>query len=177
MKTGLWSPWFRLIVNKWLLPTGGWWDDLNVTMTTDKFCDYSNVHKFDPPQEHVGGAGNAQLPYLGSINKIEPVNKDAALKQGAYGKVKIHKEVRITTICITSSLLASRFAHRRLASPPTPLSQSKISQLCRVSEVFSAVTLLYIKPLTSNLSSPAIVTRFDKANLDFCDRILGKVSR
>ena len=39
------------------------------------------------------------------------------------------------------------------------------------------MTLLYIKPLTSNLSSPAIANRFDKSSLDFCDHILGKVSR
>ena len=115
MKTGLWSPWFRLIVNKWLLPTGGWWDDLDVTMTTDKFCDYTSVHKFDPPEEHVGGAGDAQLPYLGSINKIEPVNKNAALKQGAYGKVKIHKEVSSRYYSTSSMKAFSRLAS--LAAP------------------------------------------------------------
>jgi len=55
----LFSPWFRLIAQKWLIPKGGWWDDLNETMTTDKFCDFKNIHAFDPPKEHLGGAGLA----------------------------------------------------------------------------------------------------------------------
>jgi len=74
------------------------------------------------------------------------MSKDATKKQGAYGKIKTHKE-------------------------------SKISQICRLDEVFSAVTLLYIKPLTSNLNSPQIQETFNQPDLEFCDEILGKVSR
>ena len=67
-------------------------------------------------------------------------------KQGAYGKVQVHKE-------------------------------SKLSQILRVDEVFSAVTLLYIDPLKSNLDADVIKERFNADDLAFCDEILVKVSR
>lgn len=44
-------------------------------------------------------------------------------------------------------------------------------------EVWSAVTLLYIKPLQSNLNSSYIQQTFDAEDLKFCDDILCKVSR
>jgi isopentenyl-diphosphate delta-isomerase type 1 len=53
----LFSPWFRLIVDKWLWT---WWKDLNETMMTNKHCDFVNIQEFDPPAEHFGGQGNAQ---------------------------------------------------------------------------------------------------------------------
>lgn len=55
----LFSPWFRLIVHKWMINKGGWWEDLQETMTTDRHCDYDNIQRFDPPKEHLGGGGNA----------------------------------------------------------------------------------------------------------------------
>jgi farnesyl-diphosphate farnesyltransferase len=67
-------------------------------------------------------------------------------KQGAYGKIKIHKE-------------------------------SKISQLSHLDEVWSAIVLLYIKPLKSNLDSKFVKQTFNAADLEFCDDILCKVSR
>jgi len=83
-------------------------------------------------------------PLLFSLCSRKLANGDK--KQGAYGKVKTHKE-------------------------------GKLSQLCRLDEVFSAVTLLYIKPLKSNLDHPYIKSTHDVAALAFCDEILGKVSR
>lgn len=59
----LFSPWFRIIVNKWVTSENGWWQDLKVTMETDKFCDYGSIHRFDPPAEHMGGAGNAKAKF------------------------------------------------------------------------------------------------------------------
>jgi isopentenyldiphosphate isomerase len=47
-KSLLFSPWFRLICKKWLLDS--WWKDLKQTMTTDKHCDYTTIHCFDPPE-------------------------------------------------------------------------------------------------------------------------------
>ena len=58
-KSLLFSPWFRLIAKKWMLNKGGWWENLQETMTTDKHCDFVNIHRFDPPKEHLGGAGDA----------------------------------------------------------------------------------------------------------------------
>lgn len=67
-------------------------------------------------------------------------------KQGGYGKIKIHKE-------------------------------SKMSQLSHLDEVWSAVVLLYLKPLKSNLKSEFVQNTFQKSDLEFCDDILCKVSR
>ena len=44
-------------------------------------------------------------------------------------------------------------------------------------EVWSAITLLYLSPLKSNLESEQIKKTFDAADLAFCDDILCKVSR
>ena len=71
----LFSPWFRLIVHKWMIagPTSssndekkdGWWSDLKRTMTTNDFCDYEMIHRFDPPREHMGGGGGAGVLFDG----------------------------------------------------------------------------------------------------------------
>jgi farnesyl-diphosphate farnesyltransferase len=44
-------------------------------------------------------------------------------------------------------------------------------------EVWAAITLLYLKPLRSNLDTDYIQKTFPSAELEFCDEILGKVSR
>ena len=67
-------------------------------------------------------------------------------KQGAYGKVMVHSE-------------------------------SKMSQLLHVDEVFSAISMMYIYPLKSNLNSQYIKTSYDPSDLEFCHEILVKVSR
>ena len=51
------------------------------------------------------------------------------------------------------------------------------SQLKHVSEVWAAITLLKIKPLKSNLKSQYVTMNYNKDDLEFCDEILGKVSR
>ena len=65
----LFSPWFRIIAKKWVMgenkDKGGWWNNLQETMGTDKHCDFEVIHRFDPPEEHMGGLGNA-----GSIFEI-----------------------------------------------------------------------------------------------------------
>lgn len=58
-KSLLFSPWFRLIVHKWMIGKDGWWSNLKKTMKTNHYCDYENIHRFDPPAEHMGGGGNA----------------------------------------------------------------------------------------------------------------------
>lgn len=71
----LWSPWFRIIVQRWLpawsithltfslvythtcypiTPCMCRWADLKTTLTTDKHVDVSKVHAFGPPSEHLG---------------------------------------------------------------------------------------------------------------------------
>ncbi|VEU34553.1 unnamed protein product [Pseudo-nitzschia multistriata] len=83
-KSLLFSPWFRLICKKWLLDH--WWKDLKRTMTTDDHVDLKSIHCFDPPKEHLGGGGKAG-PLFGA-----EVEGDESKKQGAYGKIKTHKE-------------------------------------------------------------------------------------
>lgn len=75
-----------------------------------------------------------------------PLQNNHRRKQGAYGKIKTHKE-------------------------------SKVSQLMHVDEVFSAVSLLYISPLKSNLENDYVKKTFNADDLAFCDEILCKVSR
>lgn len=82
----LFSPWFRLIVHKWMIGQtdgGGWWSDLKKTMTTNEFCDYDNIHRFDPPEEHMGGGGNAGPLFvtnkiIGNVDRKDDVNGDSS---------------------------------------------------------------------------------------------------
>ena len=140
----LWSPWFRIIAEKFL-PL--WWQDLDTTLTTDKWVDLKTIYRFDPTAEHMGGKGKAG-PWLG--DKIAPYGitdgsgarqGDTGSKQGAYGKVEIHKH-------------------------------SKLSQLTHLDEVFCALSLLYgPSSMANRVSSTA------DEDSKFCDNMLGKVSR
>mmetsp|Transcript_10351 Transcript_10351/g.16772 ORF Transcript_10351/g.16772 Transcript_10351/m.16772 type:complete len:300 (+) Transcript_10351:95-994(+) len=61
----LWSPWFRIIVERFLAPL--WWKDLKLTLGTDQFVD-GKIHRFDCSEEHFGGAGHAG-PWLSKLEK------------------------------------------------------------------------------------------------------------
>lgn len=71
----LWSPWFRIIAEKFLLPC--WWTDLQETLTTDKWVDLDTIHRFDPTAEHMGGAGDAG-EWLGRAESYKPTPQVAA---------------------------------------------------------------------------------------------------
>lgn len=144
----LWSPWFRIIAEKFLVH---WWNDLDRTLKSDDFVDYETIYRFDPSEEHMGGAGGAgswlgeakysppALPNSSSrISAITVSNGDKLRKQGGYGKIKIHEH-------------------------------SLLSQLVRIDEVFCALKLKFFEP--SHNSSKR------DENFNFCDHILGKVSR
>ena len=92
-----------------------WWKDLKTTLTTDKYVDTENIHRFDPASEFFGGGGDAGR-WLGKASYSPPSENQRAfntgIKQGAYGKVKIHKH-------------------------------NKLSQLVRIDEVFSAIWLKF----------------------------------
>lgn len=108
----LWSPWFRIIVERFL---PAWWADLDETLGTDRHVDVRRIHRFDPTTEHMGGGGDAG-PWLDTgvavkVDVPEALRGAASLKQGAYGKIPIHKE-------------------------------GKLAQLTRLDEVFSAVHLM-----------------------------------
>lgn len=143
----LWSPWFRIIAEKFL---SHWMKDLNETLTTDLYTDYNTIYRFDPTEEHMGGAGNAR-EWLGkgtdsygpNPNSSKSTKKigDTSLKQGAYGKVKIHKH-------------------------------SKLEQISHIDEIFSA---LYLK-FFADLENDNKVSE-DNESIKFCNDMLGKVSR
>ena len=109
----LWSPWFRIIAEKFLLPH--WWKDLNITMNTNTFVDLVNIHKFDPTGEHMGGAGNAGV-YLGiaqdpysdvTASAYAATVGNAAVKQGSYGKVRIHSHGKLDQILRIDEIFAA----------------------------------------------------------------------
>jgi len=52
----IWSPWFRIIVERFLVH---WWADLDRTFKTDAFLDVGTIHRFDPTASHMGGGGHA----------------------------------------------------------------------------------------------------------------------
>jgi hypothetical protein len=60
----LFSPWFRLICQRWMVGPDGWWSNLKESMSPkSKYMDYTTIHRFDPPTEHLGGGGNAGLQF------------------------------------------------------------------------------------------------------------------
>lgn len=58
-----WSPWFKLIAQH-LLPV--WWDNIDEALSSDRFVELETIHRFDPPDEYMGGAGKAGK-WLGEI--------------------------------------------------------------------------------------------------------------
>jgi len=55
--------------------------------------------------------------------------------------------------------------------------EGTLAQLCHLDELFSALKLLYLSPLKSNIDDTFIKSTFGKEELSFCDEILVKVSR
>ena len=66
----LWSPWFRIIMERFARE---WWVNLKDTMVTDKYLDVVNIHRFDPPSIHRGGAGVTGL--LEDMTSAAKINK------------------------------------------------------------------------------------------------------
>ena len=145
----LWSPWFRIIVEKFLVH---WWHDLDRTLTTNDFTDYKTIYRFDPSNEHMGGAGNAGS-WLGVSNYEPPrgasssaVVGDKSVKQGSYGKVKIHKH-------------------------------SKMSQLSHLDEVFAALWFKYGAVMPNKVNTKDEDTLFCDAMLGKVSRSFASVIR
>ena len=61
-----WSPWFRIIADKFL---PNWWSNLSQTMNTDKYTVYDTIYRFDPSPEYFGGAGKAGK-WLGEADRL-----------------------------------------------------------------------------------------------------------
>jgi len=76
-------------------------------LTTSKFVDTKNIHRFDPTPEHFGGGGDAG-EWLGrAASPYESRQYDVGSKQGAYGKVKIHKHSTLGQIIRIDEVFAA----------------------------------------------------------------------
>jgi farnesyl-diphosphate farnesyltransferase len=83
-----------------------------------------------------------------------------------------------TLVCSSSSSLPLRSSKKQGAYGKIPTHQeTMLWQVLRVDEVLAAATLLYLRPLKSNLDSPSIRDSFPQDELAFCDEILVEVSR
>ncbi|RYG70284.1 squalene synthase [archaeon] len=79
----LWSPWFRIIAEKFLVH---WWADLSATLTTHIFVNPQIIYRCVPETGDL-----LEVPAHNAIADGEEVKGVGTLKQGAYGKVRIHK--------------------------------------------------------------------------------------
>ena len=98
------APMFAVVLSncRWMIGKGGWWNDLDQTMTIDDFCDYINIHRFDPPDQHLGNAG----PLFGNgrtnlVEKIQSANlwliqrwRLAKVQNGKWLKVQRKRQCR-----------------------------------------------------------------------------------
>jgi farnesyl-diphosphate farnesyltransferase len=170
----LWSPWFRIIAENFL---PFWWEDLNTTLTTNSFVDVKTIHRFDPTTEHMGGEGDAgswlgqsQSPY----SKKTPTLPNAAkgndsphLKQGAYGKVPIHKSSLASQLLHFDEVIAGiqlLFNEKFPSSPNTSLITNEHVAFCddmlgRVSRSFAAVIRQLPPGLTVDITVFYLVLR------------------
>lgn len=113
-ETLLFSPWFRIIANRWLVGNtskisngcceddkkalGGWWDNLNRTMTTNNCCDYDTIHRFDPPIEHMGGDGDAGPWLMCSTYEDDTLSSGEEKKSEEYSADSGQKEITLGDI-------------------------------------------------------------------------------
>ncbi len=141
-----WSPWFRIIVERFLPQ---WWADLPTTFTTNTYVDTTTIHRFDPPKEHMGGGGNAG-PYLDvpstttTTTTAGGANGDGQKKQGAYGKIKSHSETMLSQLlhvdevmCALRVKFFSPFQEEDIGTNEDVAFCNDI--LCKVSRSFAAV--------------------------------------
>jgi len=154
-----WSPWFRIIAEKFL---PHWWKDLNVTLTTDKYVDYKTIYRFDPTSEHMGGGGDAR-EWLGSAvnpysDPVAPTVGSVALKQGAYGKVKIHKHSLLSQLSHPDEVLSALYITTFNYLPNTVDRATESARFCddmlgKVSRSFAAV----IRQLPTRLCTDVLI--------------------
>ncbi|CAM9390253.1 unnamed protein product [Ascophyllum nodosum] len=133
----LWSPWFRIIMERFARE---WWVNLKDTMVTDKYLDVVNIHRFDPPSIHRGGAGVTGL--LEDMTSAAKINKSK--KQGAYGKVPVIKAGKLAQLSHVDEVLAALWYKMKGAMSSNVERQDPdvsfcSDMLCKVSRSFAAV--------------------------------------
>ncbi|CAM9464178.1 unnamed protein product [Sphacelaria rigidula] len=132
----LWSPWFRIIVERFARE---WWQHLSDALKTDKYVDTVNIHRFDPPARYRGGAGVTGLLEEGTATaKIEK-----SKKQGAYGKVPVISPGKVAQLSHVDEVFAALLYKAKGSSSNVDRSDPDVAfcddMLCKVSRSFAAV--------------------------------------
>eukprot|EP00981_Chlorochromonas_danica_P010768 scaffold3396_cov268-Ochromonas_danica.AAC.12 len=95
----LWSPWFHIIKEKFLVH---WWADLPTTLRTNIFTNFTTIYTFDNDKKDLIEVTANNVYTVGQADKV----KDENLKQGAYGKVKIHKHSLLSQLSHVDEVIA-----------------------------------------------------------------------
>lgn len=166
-----WSPWFRIMFARLL---DIWWSDLDAALTTDKYVDFSTIHRFDPSVEFHGGAGGAG-PHL----DVFAAGERAASSEDERRRAALQAEHSDRVLGFVGRGLqqaakdAKGGAVKQGAYGKVPThSTSKLDQLMRPFEVAAAVRFKCMGLLENNMKSA-----LSDPDVAFCDDMLGKVSR
>mmetsp|Transcript_56695 Transcript_56695/g.165899 ORF Transcript_56695/g.165899 Transcript_56695/m.165899 type:complete len:793 (-) Transcript_56695:375-2753(-) len=168
----LWSPWFRVIAERFLDP---WWQDLDTALATNKYVDTATIHRFDTRPEYHGGAGGAG-PHLDDVAAAETKERKLGNKaqQRAVALAAEHEDHVVGLVGRGMSKVESTAGGIKqggYGKVPTH-SSSKLDQLTRPLEVFAALRFKFGGLLEDNIKKNC-----DDADVLFCDDMLGKVSR
>lgn len=174
----LWSPWFRVIARERLF---GWWADLEQALARPAEVP---ILRFDPPPEYRKGDGSHSeraATELGDLMQLEAGHRWDSAERRAL-TLACEREARRYDLTSRSRSKAAAAANKQGGYGKVATHKSStLRQLMRVDEVFAAVWLKFGSgALASNLSLPAAdagAAPGSTADLLFCDRILGQVSR
>lgn len=166
----LWSPWFRIIANKFLR---AWWSDLDGVVAGARCADYGTIHRFDCPDfQKVGPA--ATLPFLDALERTSRASTDEdrpAVLAKAFRDRMLY-DVKTTTECIGAT--GAQLKQGAYGKVPTH-KISMVKQLMRPFEVSAGVTLKCF-PARAGLKDN-LCGADASADVKFCNDILCKVSR
>jgi len=177
--TELWSPWFRVIARERLY---GWWEDLDAAWRLKAELP---ILRFDAPPEHRKGDGSHEGRAACELSQLYAQEQGwGAAKWGSDERrdatLRYEREARRYDLTNRNRSSAAAAANKQGGYGKVPQhSASKVRQMARVDELFSAVWLKFgSRALSSNLVVPKAGAAAGAASdLVFCDRILGLVSR
>jgi len=180
--TELWSPWFRVIARERLY---GWWEDLDAAWRLKAELP---ILRFDAPPEHRKGDGSHEGRAACELSQLYAQEQGwGAAKWGSDERrdatLRYEREARRYDLTNRNRSSAAAAANKQGGYGKVPQhSASKVRQMARVDELFSAVWLKFgSRALSSNLVVPkagaAGTAAGEASDLVFCDRILGLVSR
>ncbi|CAM9145188.1 unnamed protein product, partial [Laminaria digitata] len=153
----LWSPWFRIIMERFARE---WWLNLDDAISTDKYMDTVSVHRFDPPSKYRGGAGVTGLLEEGTT----AATIDKSKKQGAYGRVPVIKAGKLAQLSHLDEIFAALLFKAKGAMSSNIGRQDPhvafcVDMLCKVSRSFAAVIQQLPKVLAVDIAVFYLVLR------------------